>query len=264
MSQFWESQLHAIREEVLLMCGLAERNLDLAMRALTERDDRLADLAEAEDAEIDQLEIRIDEMVVTFISTHAVVASDTRFVLTACKIAANLERIADEATTIARRARDLNGEPPLGPMNEIPIMAITAQEMLRAAINAFVEKEPDEAVEIIARDKTVDDIYRQLVRDLTAHDEREPEGDPARAAADDHRQGAGAGGGSHDEYRGGGLLPLSGRGHPARRDAEGAGVAQETLAVVATSYKVDVRARDLARDSLAATLHRSVAYNVRS
>lgn len=168
MSQYWESQLNAIREEVLLMCGLAERNLDLAMRALAERDDRLADLAESEDAEIDHLEIRIDEMVVTFISTHAVVASDTRFMLTACKIASNLERIADEATTIARRARELNGEPPLRPLIEIPMMAVTAQEMLRAAINTFVEKEPDDAVEIIARDKTVDDVYRQLVRELTA------------------------------------------------------------------------------------------------
>ncbi|WP_302480026.1 phosphate signaling complex PhoU family protein, partial [Sphingomonas bacterium] len=86
------------------------------------------DLAEAEDSEIDQLEIRIDDMVVTFISTHAVVASDTRFVLTASKIANNLERIADEATTIARRARELNGEPPLQPLVDIPLMAATAQE----------------------------------------------------------------------------------------------------------------------------------------
>lgn len=168
MSQFWEQHLHAIREQVLLMCGLAERNLDLAMRALVERNDQLADLAEADDEEIDQLEIRIDEMVVTFISTHAVVATDTRFVLTASKIANNLERIADEATTIARRARELNGEPLLKPLIDIPAMAITAQEMLRAAIGAFVHKEPEDAVEIIARDKTVDDIYRQVVRELTA------------------------------------------------------------------------------------------------
>ena len=169
MSQFWEQHLHDIREEVLMMCGLAERNLDLAMRALTERDDRLADLAEAEDSEIDQLEIRIDDMVVTFISTHAVVASDTRFVLTASKIANNLERIADEATTIARRARELNGEAPLQPLIDIPLMATTAQEMLRAAIDAFVNKQPDEAVEIVARDKTVDDIYKNYIRELTTH-----------------------------------------------------------------------------------------------
>jgi phosphate transport system protein len=170
----WEQQLHAIREQVLMMCGLTERNLNMAMRALVERDDKLADLVEAEDSEIDQLEIIIDEMVVTAISTHGAAASDTRLMLTASKIASNLERIADEATTIARRARELNGEPLLKPLIDIPIMAATAQEMLRTAIDSFVEKLPDQAVEIIARDKTVDDIYKQLVRELTVYMSSDP------------------------------------------------------------------------------------------
>jgi phosphate transport system protein len=170
----WEQHLHAIREQVLMMCGLAERNLSMAMRALVERDDKLADLVEAEDSEIDQLEIIIDDMVVTFVSTHGVAASDTRFVLTASKISSNLERIADEATTIARRARDLNGEPLLKPLIDIPLMATTAQEMLRAAIDTFVTRQPDDAVEIIARDKTVDDIYKQVVKELTVYMGEDP------------------------------------------------------------------------------------------
>ncbi len=152
-----------------MMSGLTERNLALAMRALVERDDKLSDTVEAEDSEIDQLEIHVDDMVVTFISTHGSVASDTRFVLTASKIASNLERIADEATTIARRARELNTEPLLKPLIDIPIMAETAQEMLREGIAAFVEQKPDLTVDIIARDRTVDDIYKQLVRELTTY-----------------------------------------------------------------------------------------------
>jgi phosphate transport system protein len=167
MNHYWEQQLHEIREEVLMMSGLTERNLSMAMRSLMERDEKLADTVELEDSEIDQLEIHIDEMVVKFISTHGTTASDTRFVLTASKIANNLERIADEATTIARRARELNCEPLLKPLVDIPIMAETAQEMLRDAIGAFVEKEVDLAVEIIARDRTVDDLYKQLVAELT-------------------------------------------------------------------------------------------------
>jgi phosphate transport system protein len=174
MSHFWEQQLHAIREQVLMMSGLTERNLSLAMRALVERDDKLANLAEAEDSEIDQLEIRIDEMVVTSISTHGSMATDTRFVLTASKIASNLERIADEATTIARRARVLNSEPLLKPLIDIPIMAEAAQEMLRDGITAFIEQKPDLAVEIIGRDRTVDDVYKQLVRELTTYMMEDP------------------------------------------------------------------------------------------
>src|SRR4051812_16531662 len=141
MAQFWEQQLHAIREQVVMMSGLTERNLSLAMRALVERDDKLADMAEAEDSQIDHLEMEIDDMVVTFISTHGAMAGDTRFVLAASKISSNLERIADEATTIARRARELSSEPLLKPLIDIPIMATTAQEMLRDSITAFIERE---------------------------------------------------------------------------------------------------------------------------
>lgn len=165
---FWEQQLNEIREQLLMMSGLTERVFSIAIRALIERDDQLADTVENEDDQIDQLEVQIDERVVTFISTHGAVARDCRFVLMASKISSNLERIADEATTIARRSRELNTEPLLKPLIDIPIMAETAREMLRDSITAFVEMKPDLAIEIIARDKSVDSIHKQLVRELTA------------------------------------------------------------------------------------------------
>ena len=165
---FWEQQLNEIREQLLMMSGLTERVFSIAIRALIERDDKLADTVENEDDQIDQLEVQIDERVVTFISTHGAVARDCRFVLMASKISSNLERIADEATTIARRSRELNTEPLLKPLIDIPIMAETAREMLRDSITAFVEMKPDLAIEIIARDKSVDSIHKQLVRELTA------------------------------------------------------------------------------------------------
>lgn len=166
---FWEQQLTNIREQLLMMSGLSEKNFSTAMRALLDRDDKLADAVERDDNEIDQLEILIDEMVVTFISTHGAVAKDCRFVLTASKISSNLERIADEATTIARRARELNTEPLLKPLIDIPLMAETAQEMLRDSITAFVDANPELATEIIGRDKSVDSINKQLARELTSY-----------------------------------------------------------------------------------------------
>ncbi len=167
MSFFWEQQLVDLREQLLMMSGLTERNLALAMRALVERDDKLADAAEAEDEQVDQLEIQIDEMVITYMATHGPIARDCRLMLTASKISNNLERIADQATKIARRARDLNTEPLLKPLIEIPMMADIAQEMLRDSITAFVDENPELAVEIIARDHSVDSINKQLARELT-------------------------------------------------------------------------------------------------
>lgn len=166
---FWEQQLTNIREQLLMMSGLAEKNVSAAMRALVERDDKLAEAVERDDNEIDQLEILIDELVVTFISTHGAVAKDCRFVLTASKISSNLERIADEATTISRRARDLNREPLLKPLIDIPLMGEMAQEMLRDSITAFVDANPELGTEIIARDKSVDSINKQVARELTSY-----------------------------------------------------------------------------------------------
>lgn len=174
MSQFWEQQLSTIREQLLMMSGLAERNLNVAMRALMERDDKLCDIVEAEDTQIDQLEIHVDELVITYISTHGAMAKDCRLLLAASKIASNLERIGDSATTIARRSRELNKEPLLKPLIDIPMMADIASEMLRDSITAFVDGNADLAVEIVARDRSVNDLNRQVARDMTAEMQGNP------------------------------------------------------------------------------------------
>jgi phosphate transport system protein len=168
MSVYWEQHLNEIREQLLMMSGLTERNLSQGVRALLERDDALADLLEAEDSEIDELEKRIDERVVTYISTHGPMARDCRFLITASKIASELERIADQATTLARRARDLNKSVPRRSMGVISVMAEEVQGMLRQSIKAFVERETDLALEVIGRDKLVDAEYKEAAAGVEA------------------------------------------------------------------------------------------------
>jgi len=166
MSVYWEQHLNQIREQLLMMSGLTERNLEQSIRSLMERNDNMAELVEAQDAEVDQLEKSIDERVVTYISTHGPMARDCRFLITASKIASELERIADQATTIARRARDLNRGPELKSLANIPLMASEVQSMLRQSIKAFVERDTDMALEVIGRDKLVDAEYKEAAREV--------------------------------------------------------------------------------------------------
>ncbi|MEY2599534.1 MAG: Phosphate-specific transport system accessory protein PhoU [Verrucomicrobiota bacterium] len=168
MSVYWEQHLADIREHLLMMSGLTERNLGQATRAFLDRDDGLAELVEAEDNEIDELEKRIDEKVVTYISTHGPMARDCRFLITASKIASELERIADQATTISRRARDLNKQAALKNLASIPTMAEEVQGMLRASIRSFVERDTDLALEVIGRDKLVDVEYKAAAKEVEA------------------------------------------------------------------------------------------------
>jgi phosphate transport system protein len=166
MSLYWEQHLQAIREQLLMMSSLVERNLGQATKALIDRDDALADLVEEEDSEVDDLEKRIDELVITYISTHGPMARDCRFLITASKISSELERIADQATTLARRARDLNKHPALKSLSNIPTMAAEVQEMLSQSIKAFVDRDTDLALEVIGRDKLVDSEYKEAVLDV--------------------------------------------------------------------------------------------------
>ncbi len=174
MNHFWERQLGDIREQLLLMCGLTERSLVTALRALLERDDKLCDSVELEDSQIDSLEVHIDELVITYIATHGPVAKDCRFMLAASKISSNLERIADQATKIARQARELNRQPVLKVLIDIPEMAQIGQEMLRESMTAYIESKPELAVEIIRRDKQVNALYRKFSQELIEDMSQDP------------------------------------------------------------------------------------------
>ncbi len=167
MSVFWEHHLTELREQVLLMGTLAARNVHMALRALDERDDQLAATVEQEDDQLDQLEIQIDELVITFMSTHAPVAKDCRLMLAASKISANLERIGDSATTIARQARILSRWPALGVPRDFPGLRQTVCAQMQEAIDAFLQANTAKATDLIPKDKTANALFRQVAAELT-------------------------------------------------------------------------------------------------
>jgi phosphate transport system protein len=149
------------------MASHAEAAVNRAMRALVERDDDLARSVEADDTILDRLEIEIDEMSIQLLS-KAPLATDLRLITVAMKISQDLERVGDEATTISRRSIDLSQEPQLKPYVDLPRMAATAVDMLRCAIDAFINRNPEKARSIIPRDKEVDATNKQLHRELSS------------------------------------------------------------------------------------------------
>ncbi len=151
-----------------MMASLTDRNFAIALRSLSERDEKLADLVESEDSQLDELEMSVDEQVIQYVATKAPVATDCRFMLVASKISSNLEEIADQTVTIARRARHLARMPVLPiPINGIAPMAKLAEGMCRDAITALVEQKPELAQQVITRDKSVDGYYKEITKDLT-------------------------------------------------------------------------------------------------
>jgi phosphate transport system protein len=139
-----------------------------AVRALIDRDEVLAQKVIEDDSIVDQLEIKVDELAVILLA-KAPLATDLRLITIAMKASRDLERVCDEATTIARRSIELNSEPQLKPYVDIPKMSQIALEMLDQALHAFVNHNPQEAREVIKRDKEVDALNKQLHRELASY-----------------------------------------------------------------------------------------------
>lgn len=169
----FDEALASLRNNVLMMGGLAERSLDRAIKGLLERDDDLCANAIADDEEIDQLEKQIDKDGVDLLLRFQPVASDLRRVVSAMKLSPNIERVGDQATNIARRARKLNKHPPLTEVDLIPPIYAHALAMFKDSIDAFVREDVDLARSIIPRDDDLDEMNRSANRALIermAHD----------------------------------------------------------------------------------------------
>ena len=164
----YNEELTKLKENLLSMASHAESAVTRAMRALVERDDAIARKVEDDDNVLDQFEIEIDDCAIHLLA-KAPLATELRLITVAMKISQNLERVGDEAVTIARRAIDLNTEPQLKPYVDLPRMATMSLEMLRDAITAFVNREPDRARGVVPRDQDVDDLNRQLHRELSSY-----------------------------------------------------------------------------------------------
>jgi phosphate transport system protein len=163
----YSEELTKLKESLLAMASHAESAVARAMRALIERDETLGRSVEEDDNILDQFEIEIDDTAIHLLA-KAPLATDLRLITVAMKISQNLERVGDEAVTIARRAVDLNAEPQLKPYVDLPRMATMSLEMLRDAITAFIHRQPDTARAVVPRDKDVDDLNRQLHRELAS------------------------------------------------------------------------------------------------
>ncbi|PYJ36952.1 MAG: phosphate transport system regulatory protein PhoU [Verrucomicrobia bacterium] len=170
----FDEALAALRNNVLMMAGLTERSLERAMKGLVNRDDNICATAIADDEEIDQLEKQIDKDGVDILLRFQPVASDLRRVVAAMKLSSNLERMADMATTIARRARKLNRHPPLAEVDLIRPMYDHAMSMFKDSVDAFAREDVDLARAVVPRDQKLDDLNRMASHKLVDRMAQDP------------------------------------------------------------------------------------------
>lgn len=170
----FDEALASLRNNVLMMAGLAERSLDRAIKGLLQRDDNLCTTAIADDEEIDQLEKQMDKDGVDVLLRFQPVASDLRRVISAMKLSPNIERVGDQATNIARRARKLNRHPALPEIEIINPIQAHAMAMFKDSIDAFAREDVDLGRAVVARDTDLDYMNKMANRRLTERMAQDP------------------------------------------------------------------------------------------
>ncbi|GLI40028.1 phosphate signaling complex protein PhoU [Geobacter hydrogenophilus] len=165
-SRHFDEELNEIRNKLLEMGGKVEQMIADAMKALVERDSDLARRLIATDHEINHLELDIDEKCLQVLARRQPAARDLRFITLALKIVTDLERIGDQCTSVAKRAIELNEEPPLKPYIDLPRMSAAAGTMVKEALDAFVRGDAELAIKVCKEDAFVDGLNDQIQREL--------------------------------------------------------------------------------------------------
>jgi phosphate transport system protein len=174
MERHFDQDLAQLKQKLLTMASYAEKAVSDAVNALVNRNLNLALAVKANDEVLDKFEMEVDEEAITLLA-KAPLASDLRLVTIALKLSQNLERVGDEATKIAKRARDLSKEPPLKLQVDFPKLSALALGSLKTALDAFVQKDSAAARALIPRDKEVNALHKQIQAQIIEHMKQSPD-----------------------------------------------------------------------------------------
>jgi phosphate transport system protein len=165
-----EEKLAQLRERLGTMAAIAEAMVADSIKSLVTRDDALArKVIEADEEQVNKLEIEIEDAAINLIALYQPEASNLRTITMIIKINNDLERIGDHAENIAQAARFLIPRPEVKPLVDLPRMAEETITMLKDTLDSFNRADADRAKSVCARDSIVDTLRNQITRELVTH-----------------------------------------------------------------------------------------------
>jgi phosphate transport system protein len=160
-----DEELTELRRKLLAMANTAEDVVRRAVLSLDTRDDSMARRVQEDDNILDAFEKQMDESGIGLLGSEPDLAT-IRLILVSMKVARDLERIGDEATTISRQVIELNALPRQELKIDVTPMADLGLQMLREALTTFVERDSQRARAIVPRDKEIDAMNKRLQSEL--------------------------------------------------------------------------------------------------
>ncbi len=166
ISERFNQQLEDIRNKVLTMGGLVERQIKLAVEAYTTGNMELAEQVIKQDNEVDELEVAIDKECIEILALRQPTAFDLRLLIAVIKIIHDIERIGDKAERIAEMAIQLSDNESKIPRHELEHMADLVKGMVHDALDAFARMTLENVPDITLMDEKVDREHDNILRQL--------------------------------------------------------------------------------------------------
>lgn len=174
MERHLDQELEDLKKQLLKMGSLVEKAIFESVESLKELNAEEANKVIADDKTIDELENAIDEKCLDLLALTQPMAGDLRFITMSMNISTDLERIADLAVDIAQRVLELTGKPLLKPLIDIPKLTNLAQQMVKCALDSFVNRDADLAGKVILLDSEADRlrnlVQKELIQDYMCKD----------------------------------------------------------------------------------------------
>ncbi|MGV3633106.1 MAG: phosphate signaling complex protein PhoU [Pseudorhodoplanes sp.] len=175
ITKAFDADLQDLNRMVAEMGGLAEKEIADAVQALTRRDADLARKLIAADSQIDTLQREIEERSILTIARRQPMAIDLREVVSALRVANEIERIGDLAKNIGKRVLDLNGEyPSLKLIRGVDHMGGLVLDQLKRVLDAYAARDVEEAMDVWKRDEEIDSMCVSLFRELLTYMMEDP------------------------------------------------------------------------------------------
>ncbi len=156
MERQFDIQIEKLKKKILKMCSLVDEQVEFSIKAIDENDHELAKLVIERDVKVDKYDLKIEKICQKIFALNQPVAMDLRLIMSAITINTNLERIGDIAVNIAENFLILKSKPDFISATKYFEMSRLVQEMIRNAIDSFIQNDPKLAQKVIRTDSIID------------------------------------------------------------------------------------------------------------
>lgn len=171
----FDEELIELKKMISEMATTVEDMIAKSIKSLKERNMILAQEVINTDQQVNKIEVDIDNLSIKMLGLYQPEAQDLRVITMIMKINNDLERIGDHAVSISKLALYLSEKPEIKPLIDIPRMAEFSIAMLREAVESFMTKDPEKAIDVCKKDDDVDALEPQIVRELMTYIMSDPQ-----------------------------------------------------------------------------------------